>query len=92
MADIDAGEFGTISLVADINPNNGDSDPGEFKVFNDKLYFSAFDGIERELWVYDGSSIPTMVADINDNGDSIPNGLTVFNNRLYFGVAHDQFG
>jgi ELWxxDGT repeat protein len=92
LADIDAGEFGTISLVADINPNNGDSDPGEFKVFNDKLYFSAFDGIERELWVYDGSSTPEKVADINPGGSSFPSDLTVFNNKLYFSATDSSAG
>ena len=37
----------------------------ELVVYNNKLYFGADDGTSgMELWVYDGTNTPTMVADI----------------------------
>jgi len=49
------------------------------------LYFRADDGVNgSELWVYDGVSAPTMVADINSAGQSQPNELTPFKGRLFF--------
>jgi ELWxxDGT repeat protein len=93
LEEIDAGDFGTICLVADINPNgSGLVSSPDFAVYNNKLYFQADDGTNgRELWVYDGSSAPTMVADINPNGahpsgSSNPTGMTVFAQKLYFGA------
>ena len=61
------------------------SDPAYLTVFNNELYFSAYEGTNgRELWKYDGANAPSMVADINPSGDSYPTYLTVFNNELYF--------
>ena len=38
-----------------------------------------------ELWKYDGTNAPSMVADINSgSGNSLLSDLTVFNNELYF--------
>ncbi|OQY00325.1 MAG: hypothetical protein B6I26_08530 [Desulfobacteraceae bacterium 4572_130] len=52
------------SMVHDIN-TGGSFYPGNFRVSNNKLYFEANDGTNGvELWVYDGSSTPSMVYDI----------------------------
>jgi ELWxxDGT repeat protein len=41
----------TASLVADINPGTGGSNPGDFTIFNNALYFSANDGVNgTEIW------------------------------------------
>ncbi len=79
------------TMVANINPGSSNSTPKYLTVFNNKLYFNANDGTNgKELWVYDGTNPPAMVADINLSGDADPKSIstqrsmTVFNNKLYF--------
>ena len=73
-------------LRIDINPGSGGSTPESLTVFNNELYFSAYDATNgNELWKYDGTNAPSMVANINPgSGNSYPESLTVFNNELYF--------
>ncbi|MBT3419577.1 MAG: hypothetical protein HN433_00150, partial [Euryarchaeota archaeon] len=74
------------SMVANINPGSGSSSPQYLTVFNNELYFKAYDATNGyELWKYDGTNAPSMVANINPgSGSSYPYDLTVFNNELYF--------
>ena len=56
-------------------------------VFNNAVYFSAFDAASGfELWKSDGNEAGAVrVKDINPGANgSIPGGFTVFNNALYF--------
>ena len=54
-------------------------------VFNGQLFFNANDGINGyELWKYDGTNTPTMVANLEPSGDNIYPYLTELNNELYF--------
>jgi ELWxxDGT repeat protein len=85
---------GLPSMVADINPGAGGSNPAELTVLNGVLYFSASDGNGQgshgtELWRSDGTAAGTyMVADINPgNQGSDPHGLTVSNGSLYFAAT-----
>lgn len=74
----------SLMMVKDINPQ-GNSDPGNFTVYNGLLYFNAADTNGKELWVTDGTEKGThMVSDINIYGDSDPQWLTVFGNKLFF--------
>jgi ELWxxDGT repeat protein len=90
-------------LVKDINPGenqygyNNSSTPGNFVEFNDKLYFSANDGVHgNELFVSDGTAEGTqLVKDIYPEGEqngydygSRPSDLLEFNDKLYF-AAYD---
>jgi ELWxxDGT repeat protein len=84
-------------LVKDINPrlsssgNPQSSDIENFTEFNNKLYFTADDGVNgRELWVSDGTKAGTqLLKDIKSgSNDSFPGSFTLFNNRLYF-TAND---
>ena len=73
-------------MVKDIN-GSGSSDPNDFSVFNNKLFFKANDGINGfELWVTDGTEDGTMiVTDIGAVSSGLdPKDLTVCNGKLYF--------
>lgn len=81
-------------LIKDINPGaeNGmyvDNLQIQYffgAVYNDKLYFTANDGINgHELWVTDGTAANTMmVKNIHPSSSSHPRNFLVFNNLLYF--------
>lgn len=83
-------------LMDDINTDGKDhhSAPSHQVEFNNKMYFQATDNLHgAELWVYDGTNAPIMVADINEGtGDSRPQNLTVFNNKLYFSAFRADVG
>jgi ELWxxDGT repeat protein len=90
----DRTEAGTVR-VEEINPGAGGSRPLGFAVFNNAVYFSAFDGTSGfELWKSDGTEAGTVrVKDINPGANgSIPGGFTVFNNTLYFSAFDGTSG
>ena len=58
----------------DINSGSGSSNLGYLTVFNNELYFRAYDGTNGdELWKYDGTNAPSMVADIWQQLPCTPN-------------------
>ncbi|NJR47051.1 MAG: hypothetical protein HC775_15490 [Hyellaceae cyanobacterium CSU_1_1] len=84
-------------LVKDIYPGENQygyensSTPGNFVEFNDKLYFSANDGVHgNELFVSDGTAEGTqLLVDLREETDSYgygsrPSDLLEFNDKLYF--------
>ena len=95
-------------LLADINNNprayGGEygSAPRELIEFNDKLYFSADDGVNgRELWISDGTAEGTkLLADIAPGVDenygrpaeSEPKDFYEFNDRLLFSANDGETG
>jgi ELWxxDGT repeat protein len=98
------GDKSGTEMVLDLNKTKGpnsnrtlSSYPSNLTVFNDKLYFSADDGIHgMELWSTTGSENGTeLVRDLNPQTDpsdkdckrtlaSNPANLMVFNGKLYF--------
>ena len=70
--------------MADINEGDGDSSPIHLTVYDGKLFFSADDGTDRELWSYDATSGEAMeMAYINEgDGSSKPNYLTAYTYAL----------
>lgn len=84
---------GTI-LFKDINTspsvNNGSSDPYAFTVYNNHLYFRAFNSTNgTELWVTDGTTAGTiMLKDINPGNSSGVSAIYIdyaeYNGKLYF--------
>ena len=82
---------GNAPLLMDINVGAGDSNPRNFTSFNNKVYFSADDGVNgRELWVTDGTAAnTTMVADLNPGANpsldtNEPTIFTEYKDELYF--------
>jgi ELWxxDGT repeat protein len=109
------GTTGGTKLVKDINPGSFEgyyggtypdsSYPRYFTELNNKLLFSANDGVNgRELWVTDGTTGGTkLLKDINPgssegyNGETFPdssylNDFTIFNNKLYFSANDGENG
>ena len=83
--------LGQVVLVEDINPGGSSRTYSDDAIeFQNKLYFTANDGSNRELYVSDGTSEGTKVlADINSgNYGSSPYNFTELNGKLYF-VASD---
>ena len=83
-------------LLADLNPGEYDSDPGNFVEFNDRLYFTARNSEGRNLYVSDGTTEGTqLVADLltsdSENYRS-PYNLTVIEDELFFSAFNDEVG
>ncbi len=83
------------SMIADIAPGTGGSDPQVLTPAEGLLYFSAADSVHgRELWVSDGTREGTMlVADIHaGEEDSRPYGIAVLAGSLYFSADDGTAG
>jgi ELWxxDGT repeat protein len=99
------GRRSPVTLAADINPGQprfrlaNSSNPSYLTVFDNALYFSAYNEVHgNELWKYDGT-IASLVADIFPGKDllgrgnsSSPSGLRVFDNVLYFSADDGVHG
>lgn len=80
-------------LIDDIYVGSFGSNPTDFVVFNNKLYFSAREIIHgMELIEYDGTNHPVLYDLSNMENGSFPNSLCVYNNKLYFNARDEQHG
>ncbi len=86
---------GTVLVDGSIGATGGKT------VLNNKLYFSADDGIHgSELWVTDGTLsgtnlVKNLLADMPSEdiyGNGSPFAMTVYNNKLYFTATGDSVG
>jgi len=86
----DGTEVGTV-MVKDIRTGAYGQNPcvSCWIVWDDKLYFSPYDGTQTEIWVSDGTDSGTyMVKDINPSGSSYPSGFTPLGQFLYFSAGN----
>ncbi|MDP5092341.1 MAG: T9SS type A sorting domain-containing protein [Polaribacter sp.] len=83
----------TTEMFIDIHAT-GSSNPAGFYKFEDKIYFSANDGVHgQELWSTDFTTSGTvMESDINPNGDSNPTDFIAANNILFFSANNGTTG
>jgi ELWxxDGT repeat protein len=80
------------SLVADINPGAGGSNPSALTTFNGKLYFQAAAG-GSQLWASDGTASGTsLVKILNPTGDASPSDFTAFGEALFFAANDGTHG
>ena len=93
-----AGDAGNLKEINDgkVNPDATviGSNPGDFTVTNDGIYFAANDGSGRELYRYDLASQSThLVLNVNQNFalDSNPSNLTVSSNALFWQAEPSAF-
>jgi len=79
--------------VKDIYKGSGDGSPARLFVFNEMLYFAAFDGSHgSELWSFDGND-ENLVMDINPGaGGSYPQDFVEFMGKLYFIADDGNYG
>jgi len=54
------GTVGGTKMVKDINSGSGSSDPGGMFVFNNEVYFGAYDGNNHAFWKSDGKKSGTI--------------------------------
>jgi ELWxxDGT repeat protein len=80
------------SLVYSINPISS-SFPSSFINFSNKLYFTAYDGINgTELWVINEKDSVYMAADIDSFSAANPMNFVMYNNALYFSAYSSTLG
>jgi ELWxxDGT repeat protein len=81
----------SLTLVKDINPGASASSPSNFAVLDNKIFFTANDGVVgAELWTTDGTSSGTnLVQDFYNigNNSSFPQNTISFDGKLYFNVT-----
>lgn len=75
---------GTQMVTFNINPS-ATSFPNSFITYGKNLYFAAYTDTKGiELWKYDGTNAPEMVADIDLVGSGNPMNFEIFKDVLYF--------
>lgn len=90
----DGTEAGTM-MVLDINPGDENSDPDDFAIYNDAVYFKAEvdSNANEQLWKTDGTAAGTMMAAApNPDGDGEVENLFVANGLLFFAANNGTDG
>jgi ELWxxDGT repeat protein len=85
----------SISVLADINPNEGDADPEDFFIYENELYFVADDGANGdELWKYNAAEEElALVKDLNPgSSSSSPGWFAAYAGELYFSAIVESEG
>jgi ELWxxDGT repeat protein len=80
-------DLSLVSLVQDIREGESGSGISELTVFNNKLYFRAYNGTSSNLWFCDGVNPPQVETDLVNALGALPYDLTVGNGLLYFTSA-----
>lgn len=85
---------GRSNLVKDINPLDGSSNPADYLVVGNTLYFTALTSQGRQVWRWDGKAERTwQVSDIPNKPDSAgPSALRFVGDSLYFFGDDPQYG
>jgi ELWxxDGT repeat protein len=85
------GSAGNASMIKNINAGSNSSSPRDFTLWNNVIYFTAYDGTQTELWRTNGFSTETrIVKDLTPTAgvSSYPSFLTPTTNALFF-IATD---
>jgi len=88
-----SGEVGSSELVADINDGTGSSNPKEFTVWNNKLFFSASSGgAGNELYVFRPDSGLLHIDIQQGPGGSFPVNFSPLNDKILFAANTSEYG
>lgn len=78
---------GKLSLEKDVNGTAKSSEPANFAVFQNKLFFSATDGSTRYIYSYDGNQVSKITGSYSD-----PSYLTTYQGAIYFSALSSSSG
>ena len=91
-------QAGQIKLIKDINIGSADSNPENFILYNNKVYFTAYDITHgEEIWSTDGTEAGTTLAveAIAGSGPASGSGPGILiygkNKKLYFSVNYNAY-
>lgn len=91
-------QAGQITLVKDINAGTGSSEPANFILYNNKVYFTAYDATHgEEIWSTDGTELGTTLAVEAIAGSTPSSGsgpgklISAKNNKLYFSLNNNAY-
>ena len=88
-----SGEVGSVELVADINDGTGSSNPKDFTVWNNKLFFSASSGGNgNELYVFSQDSGLLHIDIQQGPGGSFPILFSPLNDKILFAANTSEYG
>lgn len=77
-------------VVKDINPSAADAYPQNLTLYNNKLYFAAFNGVTVNLWATNGTEAGTQM--VTDVVPGVTTPFMVAGSRLYFPGVTDSTG
>jgi ELWxxDGT repeat protein len=84
----DGTEAGT-KILKDISPGDSNSYVKNLVIFNNRMYFSAYDSNGTRLWTSDGTEEGTTIV---TNKVTIEGSMGIFKNKLYFGANDNVVG
>jgi ELWxxDGT repeat protein len=72
--------------------SGSDAQIGNVTVFDGMLYFTAYDGVDRAIYRYDGSTVTELTDIVDGHTPYYPSSLEVYDDHLYFSADDGTHG